>query len=92
MYDVYHESGEKAFGCSSLSVLAEYMKDVGVLNAVVTPKNPGGREVRVNLCFGEYIIVDFGNSIAADVWIQVWIPGTPIEVISKEDRCIYEYK
>ena len=86
MYDVYYESGEKAFGCSSLETVKEYMADIGVVS--VTLK----KDMQVNLSNGEYIILAFGCPTAADDWIRNNVPGSRAGITSIKGGCIYNYE
>jgi len=92
MYDVYYESGEKAFGCSSLDAVREYMKDIGVATVIQGTNALGKTEARINLVNGEYILVNFGCPTAASVWIQVWVPGNRVGITSIKSGCIYNYE
>lgn len=94
MYGVYYESGEKAFGCSSLSALVDYITEIGVANVWVKARSNarGWKEICINLCNGEHAIVDFPCSTTADSWIRTCIPGTLKEIASRRDGCDYIYE
>jgi len=86
MYDVYYESGEKAFGCSSLETVKEYMEDIGVVS--VTLK----KDARIDLSNGEYIILNFGCPTSAHDWITKHVPGKLVRVVSRKGHSEYIFK
>ena len=92
MYNIYNENDEKAFGCSSLPAVIEYMEEVGVVG-VTSGSNPfnNKREVRINFVNSEYIILQFGCPTAAHDWIMKHVPGELKEVVSGKGKCYYRY-
>ena len=86
MYDVYYESGEKAFGCSHLGTVIDYLTEIGV-KTVVT-----GTKVRIILVNGEYVEIGFGCPTAAHDWIVKHVPGKLVKVVSRRGGSEYIFE
>ena len=86
MYNVYDKNDEKAFGCSSLSAVINYITEIGV-ETVVT-----GTKVFINLTNGEHVIIGFSCPTSAHDWIVEHVPGKLIKVVSRKDGSEYLYE
>ena len=86
MYDICDESDRKMFGCSSLSSVIDYITDIGVMTVVT------GTKVLINLTNGEHVTIGFGCPTSAHDWIIKHVPGTLVEIVSREHGCEYKYK